>query len=211
MPPKTEFSRDAILAAGIKVVREQGWEQLSARSIAGELRSSTRPVYTGFSSMQELKDLIGRQVYEMLLDYQFRPITGHPFLDMGVGYVLFARDEPSLFRLFYLPHIISFDLEQELRDKVNARLLGQMKEEPEAPKLSDEGAASLLLRLKIFTHGLACYIAAGKYEFGVEEIVSLISAAGRAFFLDEMQGSGEKCEASDSVYCRNNNPGDTHE
>ena len=193
MPPKTEFSRDAILAAGIRVVRNHGWEQLSTRSIASELQSSTRPVYTGFSSMQELKDLIGRQVFEMLLDYQFRPVTGNPFLDMGVGYVLFARDEPSLFRIFYLPHIISFDLEQELRDKGNARLISRMKEEPEAPQLSDEGAESLLLRLKIFTHGLACYCAAGKCEFGEEEIVSLISKAGRAFFQDEMLGSEEKC------------------
>lgn len=193
MPPKTEFSREAILAAGIRVVRDLGWEQLSTRSIASELRSSTRPVYTGFSSMQELKDLIGRQVFEMLLDYQFRPVTGNPFLDMGVGYVLFARDEPSLFRIFYLPHIISFDLEQELQDKGNARLISRMKEEPEAPQLSEEGAASLLLRLKIFTHGLACYCAAGKCEFGEEEIVSLISKAGRAFFQDEMLGSEEKC------------------
>lgn len=197
MPPKTEFSRDAILAAGIRVVRKHGWEQLSTRSIASELQSSTRPVYTGFSSMQELKDLIGRQVFEMLLDYQFRPVTGNPFLDMGVGYVLFARDEPSLFRIFYLPHIISFDLEQELLDKGNARLISRMKEEPEAPQLSDEGAASLLLRLKIFTHGLACYCAAGKCEFGEEEIVSLIGKAGRAFFQDELLGSEEKCASLD--------------
>ena len=72
-----------------------------------------------------------------------------------------------------------------------------MKEEPEAPQLSDEGAASLLLRLKIFTHGLACYCAAGKCEFGEEEIVSLISKAGRAFFQDEMLVSEEKCAPLD--------------
>ena len=197
MPPKTEFSREMILDAGLKIVREQGWEQLSARAIANVLQCSTRPVYSSFSSMQEIKDLLGRQVNEMLVDYQFRANTGKPFLDMGVGYVLFARDEPELFRLFYLPHICSFDMEREMRITAKARLLDKMKDDPEVPKLNDERTAKLLLNLKIFTHGLACYITAGTYEFGEEEIVSLIKEAGNAFFRDEMNESGAESEHTD--------------
>jgi AcrR family transcriptional regulator len=188
MPPKSEFSREMILEASMGIVREQGWEQLSARTIANVLHCSTRPVYTSFATMQEVKDLIGRQVYELLLDYQFRPITGKPFLDMGVGYVLFARDEPSLFRLFYLPHLLSFDLEQELKDKVNSLLLDKILETPDAPKKGNDQLAQLLLRLRIFTHGLACYVSTGKYSFSEEEIVTLIRQAGQAFFGEESGG-----------------------
>jgi AcrR family transcriptional regulator len=182
VPPKSEFSRAMILEAGMGIVREQGWEQLSARTLANVLQCSTRPVYTSFSSMQEVKDLIGRQVYQILMEYQSRPVTGKPFLDMGVGYVLFARDEPSLFRLFYLPHMLSFDLEHELQVKVNSLLLGKILETPDAPKQDTAQMAELLLRLRIFTHGLACYVSAGKYEFSVEKIVSLIGEAGQVFF-----------------------------
>lgn len=185
MPPKTEFSRDMILDAALKVVREQGWEQLSARAIATVLQCSTRPVYSSFSSMQEIKDQLGRKVHDMLFDYQYRSQTGKPFLDIGVGYVLFARDEPALFRLFYLPHICSFDMEQEMRDKAKVRLLERMKNTPDVPRLSAEKTARLLLRLRIFTHGLACYITTGILEFEEDEIVSLINEAGNAFFKDE--------------------------
>jgi len=197
MPPKSEFSREMILDASLKIVREQGWEQLSARSIANVLQCSTRPVYSCFTSMQEIKDILGRKVNDMLLDYQFRAKTGKPLLSMGVGYVLFARDEPELFRLYYLPHICSFDLEQEMRSKAQVRLLDQMNNSPEVPQLNGERAEKLLLKLKIFAHGLACYITAGTYEFGEGEIVSLISEAGRAFFKDEMSEIEAKNEVTD--------------
>ncbi|HRZ28746.1 MAG TPA: TetR/AcrR family transcriptional regulator, partial [Spirochaetota bacterium] len=55
MPRKPIFNKDEIIESSLKIVKEKGFKQLSAREIARELISSTRPVYEYFQSMEELK------------------------------------------------------------------------------------------------------------------------------------------------------------
>src|SRR5512147_2383408 len=107
MAPKTTFSADAVMDAAFAVLRKEGIEKLSSRKIAERLKSSTTPVYSGIGSMKKLEEALLARANELLFRFQTTPRTGHIFLDMGVGYALFAKEEPMLFRALFLddtPH-----------------------------------------------------------------------------------------------------------
>jgi len=98
MPPKCKFENKKIINAAFSVLRKQGWEMISARSIAKSLNSSTTPIYTYLKSMKNLKKELIKKTILILDDYLSRKNTGDKLLDMGVGYILFAKEEKYLFR-----------------------------------------------------------------------------------------------------------------
>ena len=46
MPPKAKITKDMILHTVLDITRETGFETVNARSIAGKLQCSTRPIFT---------------------------------------------------------------------------------------------------------------------------------------------------------------------
>ena len=55
MPPKAKFTREEVISAALEIVRANGEEALTARSLGEKLGSSARPVFTLFDSMEEIK------------------------------------------------------------------------------------------------------------------------------------------------------------
>ncbi len=97
MPAKPKFSRDEVIKKAFEIVRESGIEKVSARTIATRLKSSPQPIYSHFSSMEELQDLMIQMARDVADDYMLASRTGDRWLDHGFGYVLFSREEPKLF------------------------------------------------------------------------------------------------------------------
>jgi len=56
MPPRVKVTREQITEAALKAVRVGGEAALNARSIAALLGCSTQPIFSNFSSMEELRD-----------------------------------------------------------------------------------------------------------------------------------------------------------
>ena len=50
MPPKPKFTKEDIVEAAFNIVREQGWEALTQRSIAQKLNASIGPIYSSLSN-----------------------------------------------------------------------------------------------------------------------------------------------------------------
>ncbi len=101
MPPKSSFTRGMLLDAAFKIVRGKGRDGLSARSLASELNCSTMPVYSYLKSMKKLDTELRQKAIDLMITYQTTPRTGQPFLDMGLGYVMFAKHEKNLFRFLF--------------------------------------------------------------------------------------------------------------
>ena len=55
MAPRVKFTREEFAEAGLSVVRKKGFSALTAQALAEELKSSTRPIFTCFGTMDELK------------------------------------------------------------------------------------------------------------------------------------------------------------
>lgn len=97
MPPKAKHTREKIIDCGLALVRRGGWGALSARSLARELSASTIPIYSAFSSMQELSQEIVMRIIKLQRHFMMESYTSDPWHNHGIGYVFFADEEPKLF------------------------------------------------------------------------------------------------------------------
>lgn len=173
--PGKKFSSEDIVNAAFQVIRAIGWDKCTARSIAQELGSSTMPIYSGLKSMKNLEDTIARKASDLLLSYQTRKWSGLGFLDMGVGYVMFAQDEKNLFRMMYSRGPgEEDDLERarKYRGYVFDALMERLEHEEIMEGLSREQRREVLSKMWVFSHGLAVLINNSVIEPMTEEEIT---------------------------------------
>lgn len=103
MPPKVKFSQEEIVAAAVEVTRQKGVGALTARELAAQLGASTRPIFTYFDTMEQLRGEVYAYAKEL---YRSRILEGLkepiPILGVGRSYLRFAKEEPELYKLLYL-------------------------------------------------------------------------------------------------------------
>ena len=58
MPPKARITREMILNTALDITRQTGFETVNARGVAGRLQCSTRPIFTCYENMEELKQRV---------------------------------------------------------------------------------------------------------------------------------------------------------
>ena len=103
MPPKVKFSKQEIVDAAVRVARDKGIDGVTAREIAAELGVSTRPIFTYFDTMDEVKAEVFQTAKELYRAYVERGLAGPiPFLGVGQQYIRLAHDEPELYKLLFL-------------------------------------------------------------------------------------------------------------
>ena len=105
MPPAARITKEMILNTVLDITREAGFEAVNARSIAGRLQCSTRPIFTCYNSMEELKagflDFAYDFYSQYVADYS-ASIKVSPCLLLPLSYIEFARDETNLFKLLFI-------------------------------------------------------------------------------------------------------------
>lgn len=98
MPPKFKFTKEEIINAALTFVKENGWHNLTTRTLAQQLGSSAKPIYSFFKSMDDLEEEMVKKSVDLLYEYMCRKLTGDLWVDHGIGYVMFAQNESNLFR-----------------------------------------------------------------------------------------------------------------
>ena len=105
MPPKAKITKAMILDTVLNITKETGFETVNARSIAGKLQCSTRPIFTCYENMDELKKEFLEFAYEhyeqYVIDYQKSQKTDFSLL-LPLSYIEFAKSEPYLFKLLFM-------------------------------------------------------------------------------------------------------------
>ncbi|MGO9566695.1 MAG: TetR/AcrR family transcriptional regulator [Desulfomonilaceae bacterium] len=195
MPPQTKFNKEDTVEAAFRIVRRQGWEKLSARSIASELGSSTMPVYSNLGSMGDLEETIIKKALDLQLSFQKTPRTGDPILDLGLGYVLFAKHERHLFKA------INDEKHGQLQVKLGEEnfefVVQTLSQDARAKGMSEDQLRVLVFFWWVFVHGLAnMNNNLAVREFDETEIADCIRKAGGLImrgFLADTQGP-EKIE-----------------
>ena len=105
MPPKIKITKDDIISAAVEIVREQGAQAINARTIAATLNCSTQPIFSNFSSMEELKLSVVEKADAICQNYINKEIsmkTYPPYKASGMAYIRFAQEEKELFKLLYM-------------------------------------------------------------------------------------------------------------
>lgn len=164
MPPKAKITKDMILNTVLELTRETGFETVNARSIAGKLQCSTRPIFTCYENMEELKKEFLTFAYKYYEQYvaDYRDSANvNSYLILPLSYIEFAKKETHLFKLLF---INDMDLEmseakdfyKETDNEQKAKLFS------EAIGISLEKAKVIFLDLFLYTHGIAVLTATKK-------------------------------------------------
>ena len=103
MAPKNKFTKEEMTEAALRVVRANGIDCLTAKAIADELGTSTRPIFTAFGSMDEVRQAVYAAAVRVYDGYTSAGLKENiPFLGVGKSYIRFAKEEPELYRLLFL-------------------------------------------------------------------------------------------------------------
>ena len=103
MAPKNKFTKEEMVEAALRVVRANGIDALTAKTMADALGTSTQPIFTAFGSMDGIKKEVyaaAIRVYDRYTEAGLRERI--PFFGVGMQYIRFAREEPELYRLLFL-------------------------------------------------------------------------------------------------------------
>ena len=103
MAPKNKFTKEEMTEAALRVVRANGLDCLTAKAIADELGTSTRPIFTAFGSMDEVRQAVYAAAVRVYDGYTSAGLKENiPFLGVGKSYIRFAKEEPELYRFLFL-------------------------------------------------------------------------------------------------------------
>lgn len=105
MPPKIKITKSDIIQAALEMVKEKGVASVNARSLATALNCSTQPIFSNFSTMDELQEAIKGSAYECYLSFLKRELDSKKYPEykaLGIAYIRFAREERELFRLLFM-------------------------------------------------------------------------------------------------------------
>lgn len=155
MPPSVRFSRDAVLNAAYQLVRRDGPDALNARAVARELGGSTQPIFRLFSGMEELKQAVielALKTWKESLRDRIQT-SAFPYLSIGMGFLLFARDEPELFKLLFMRDRVSDGSCTDYNVNWGVPLI------EDSVKVDADTASKLYARNWLYCYGLAVSIA----------------------------------------------------
>ena len=171
MPPKVKFQKEEIVAAAVDVAREKG-QAVTAREVAARLGVSTRPIFTYFDTMDELKEAVYEHAHALYRSYVERGLSEPiPFLGIWRNYLFFAREEPQLFKLLFLTPptegshgaVEELKFSQDLARESLMRIYG----------LDEQAADSYFRDLWIVAYGFCTLVVTGGCPYTDEEMLAV--------------------------------------
>ena len=182
MARKEQISKQMILDGAFELVREQGIEMLTARKLATHIGCSTQPIFRVYSNMEELAKEVFVKAKAFYEEYcvNFAYENDFPFIDLGLCYITFAKEELNLFKLLFLaPH----DEENTMYDLINGAEHGfVIKELRRIKNLDMNKAGDIFMKVFIFIHGMACMAICGELDLTKEEILPTLKETIEGFF-----------------------------
>ena len=172
MPPKTKITKKDIINTSVDLVRINGKDSINARSIASALNCSTQPIFSNFSSMEELDEAIIKASYEIYISFIKNEVASgkYPkYKSFGMAYIRFAKEEKELFKLLFMRDRTGEDisLTPDFEDSVQMIM--------KANNVSYETANLIHLEMWTCVHGFGTMLATSFMPLEWELISQIIS------------------------------------
>lgn len=177
MPPKVRIPREAIIDKAFELTKALGFEKVTARLLASELKCSTQPVFHAFHNMEELKEEVYKKTQKLFEETMLQQPsdTETPyFLSMGLKYVELAQNEKNLFHLLCMS-----DSGTRLESFYDLAKHVPVPIEPE-----------VFVKTWIFTHGIATIVSTNTTNIAPGEIRQLLTEACASFKLYHNENNG---------------------
>jgi len=155
-PRNTQFSREEIIDAAFKLVREQGWAGFSVQAVGKAINSSTMPIYSQFANVRELEDAVCLKAMDLLKERMLVERTGDRWIDQGISYVRFAQEEKFLFRTLWDGRNV--ELSQKMGKDLNEFIAATLVDYPLFSGLDDLELKMIRLTRMMFAQKLAYWL-----------------------------------------------------
>lgn len=183
MPPKAKITKTMILNTVLKITQETGFEAINARSIASKLQCSTRPIFTCYENMEELKREFldfAFEYYEQYVENYDKSAKIEPYLLLPLSYIAFAKEETNLFKLLFISDMdldmtAANDFYKEIGNTKKAKIFSNMT------GVEPERAKEIFLDLFLYSHGIAVLTATGKMSLDSDNTEKMLSHFLSAF------------------------------
>ena len=164
MPPKTRITKDMIIDAAVEVVKQNGYENINARTVSKQLHCSTQPIMYHFSTVDAMKRAAYEKADHLHSEYIMTIRSKqNPVLGIGLNYIGFAVTEPQLFRFLFQS---GYAKEKSLLEMIDSEelipILAAMEENTGS---SREKTKQVFLTVALFAHGYASIIANNHLEY----------------------------------------------
>ena len=171
MPRKPTTTREDMIEAAFRLIREQGHEALTARNLAAALGCSTQPIMYQFPNLAELRELVYQRADRFHSSFI---LAGDDLLQIALNYIRFAAEEGPLFRfLFQSGHFDGMTLAELIRRPETEELLAAVSE---GLKLPPDEAAAVFEPLYAAVHGYACLVASNAMPYDPAAIENALTA-----------------------------------
>lgn len=173
MPPKVKVTKEDIVNAAVDIVRSSGHQALNARTVAAHLNCSTQPIFSNFTSMDDLRFAVVKKADTLQQEYMRWEIESgaYPtYKATGMAYIRFAKEEKELFKLLYM---------RDRTREVNAQD-AELSEEMESIVQNTTGLKPLdaqLFHLEMwaYVHGIAAMFATSYLDLDWELVSKMIT------------------------------------
>lgn len=175
MPPRVKVTKTDIINAAVDIVRNRGAQAINARTIATALDCSTQPIFSNFSSMNELRVAVIEKADALCQEYIQQEVESGSFpayKASGMAYIRFAKEEKELFKLLYMRDRSGEVISQgsELTDKMESIVHNNTGLDGTDVKLFH-------LEMWAYVHGIATMLATNYLELDTELISKMLTDA----------------------------------
>ena len=119
------LNKQQIVRCAYDIAREKGRNAITVREIGNRLGKSTAPIYTQYSSSEEIISDLKDYIRELLHRSTMENRTDDSFLNMGVGFLAFVIENKLIFNDFFLTMgETKFDFDDEDCSNINQIFLG---------------------------------------------------------------------------------------
>jgi len=170
MAKAIDMSKEHIVKSAVKLVNDDGWEELNARSLAKKLGISTKPLYRIYNNMDEIKSDVLTEIYHQYGEFiNSRIDSKKALLTLCISYVEFANSYKNLFISLFLSDNLKWKkIEDVFDEKWNQSTIINLVNKH---GFSFDEAKELFLSMWLYSNGLATLIATNQIKLDEERIM----------------------------------------
>ena len=175
MPPKPKFTKEEIIAAALELVSERGMSALTSRDLGVRLGSSARPIFTIFSSMEEVQEEVKKAAIKRFESYAQKAVNYTPvFKQVGMQMILFAKEEPKLYQLGFMSYNHNVENFDDIYNRLGDVAYQCVDVIQRDYNLSEQDAKKLFEHVWIYTFGIGALCATGMCNFSEEQVIEML-------------------------------------
>lgn len=169
MPVIIELQKESIVKEAVNMINENGWDNLNARSLAKKIGVSTKPLYRVFGSMDEIKDEVYKEIYNVYDNFVNDNIDNkNALLSICISYVEFAQKYKNLFITLFLSNNLKWSkIDEVLDQKWNQATIVNLVNKG---GMTFGEAKSLFMEMWLYSNGLATLVATNEIKISQNEL-----------------------------------------